>query len=400
MQTSPTFDIAVLSHDRIYAVAIGDALRRAGARVVPSGRAMLWVIDEPFDVESLGKPTCHLSPRPGPRSPGSIRLIKPIAAEQVARAVLTHCRQIGVGVSSGVAGDESSECDDGFVCVDPAMRRLLATIDHIAATRSTVLMVGESGTGKSMLARRLHQRSLRPGRLVEIGCGSLSESLMASELFGHVRGAYTAAMQVGLLRVLQEREIEPLGAEHPRAVDVRFVAASGVPLEPMVRTGVIREDFFFRINVVRLDVPPLRERPGDVLALARRLVGQIAARTGRGDLVLSRAACDRLSHHRWPGNVRELQNVIERAAVLTPGTTISADACAPTDSWRVEAAADEMSATMPLDVALERQERAIILAALRAHDFNRAATAAALRIERTTLYRKMRRLGLDDLRAA
>jgi len=242
----------------------------------------------------------------------------------------------------------------GIVGRSRAIARVIERIDLVARTRSTVLITGESGTGKELVARAIHSRSSqRDMPFVRVNCAAIPDALLESELFGHVRGAFTGAavsrrgkfalanrgsifldeigtmniaLQAKLLRVLQEREIEPLGAEAPERVDVRVIAATNRDLVDMVEQERFQEDLYYRLDVVPIEVPPLRERLEDVPALAVYFVAKHAARMGRPIAVVDDRAVARLVEHQWPGNVRELENVIERALVLSAGPRIGADA--------------------------------------------------------------------------
>ena len=231
-----------------------------------------------------------------------------------------------------------------LVFEDTCSRELLRQIRQIAPSEATVLIVGETGTGKEIVARYVHELSRRvAGPFAAINCGAFSDSLVDAELFGHERGAFTGAtssksgwfeaaqggtlfldeigdlpllLQVKLLRVLQEREVVRLGSRQAIPIDVRLVAATNVDLEAAVRAGRFREDLYFRLNVATLRIPPLRERPGDILPLAEHFLGVYGQRAGLDQVALSGDAVQQLLDHSWPGNVRELENVIHRA-VLT-----------------------------------------------------------------------------------
>jgi len=316
---------------------------------------------------------------------------------------------------------------------DPRMHKVYELVDAVASGRSTVLMTGESGTGKSLIAREIHDRSpRRTAPFIELSCGSIPETLLESELFGHVKGAFTGAhadkvgrflaadkgtifldeinsaspgMQLKLLRVLQERRFEPVGSSQTIEVDVRVLLATNQPLEPLVQAGTFRQDLYYRINVIGIDVPPLRDRSADVPVLARAFLTRQASEIGRQFVGFTDAAMHALVAYVFPGNVRELQNVIERAAVVCRGSTISEldlpshvlAAKAATGSIADGPATDEGAgwARQTLEDALRQPEREILLRALRANDWSRQKTAADLGINRTTLYKKMRSLGLD-----
>jgi len=302
----------------------------------------------------------------------------------------------------------------------PSIRRVLDVVDRIAATPATVLVSGESGTGKSLLARLIHERSRRAGRFVEVACGSLSETLLESELFGHVAGAFTGAtsdrsgrflqadggtlfldeiataspaLQVKLLRVLQQMQFEPVGGSHTHTVDARIVLATNDDLARLVAAGRFREDLFWRINVVTLEMPPLRERASDVLPLAAHFLVRAAAQAGRPVTGFTVEAAEALERHAWPGNVRELEHAVERGVFLGRGPLVEFADLPPT----VAAARGRVAAgdAAPLKRALAVPERQLIIDALEKSGWRRDAAAKALGINRTTLYKKLKRLGMD-----
>ncbi|GMV36616.1 MAG: transcriptional regulator [Fimbriimonadales bacterium] len=231
-----------------------------------------------------------------------------------------------------------------FVAESPAMRQVLEIVEQVASSRATVLLTGESGTGKEVVAKMIHERSPRSGKpFIAVSCAALPETLLEAELFGHEKGAYTGAVgrregrfeladggtlfldeigevplsvQVKLLRVIQERELERLGATKPVRVDVRLVAATNRDLQQAVDEGSFRADLFYRLQVVHIELPPLRDRPEDIRPLALRFVQKYCAENAREPLALADEAIEALLTYRWPGNVRELENVIERAVVL------------------------------------------------------------------------------------
>jgi len=313
---------------------------------------------------------------------------------------------------------------DAPIGVSASWRDALRVADASAAATSTVLITGESGTGKEEIAAYLHRRGARGGGpFVAVNCGAIAETLAESELFGHEKGAFTgstasrtgsieaadggtlfldevgelsAAIQVKLLRVLQERVFCRVGSTVPRRVDVRFVAATHRELEADVRTGRFREDLFYRLAVIRIKIPPLRERPEDVEPLARALLTRTAGALGRRDPGIADDALAALRGWRWPGNVRELGNVLERALVLrAPGATgpISADEVSASldDTPREPAAATGTTLASKVD-ALERAE---IESALRRARGVKARAAQALGLSRPTLDKKMSDLDID-----
>ena len=311
---------------------------------------------------------------------------------------------------------------------DYKMLKVFDLIEAVADTPTTVLVTGESGTGKSMVARAIHQQSLRRDRpFVEVACGALPESLLESELFGHVRGAFTGAvgdkagkfkladggtifldevatatpaLQVKLLRVLQDLEFEPVGGTKTHRVDVRCVLATNRDLARAVQQGEFREDLYYRINVVSIHLPPLRERIGDVPLLAQHFLKVHCERAGRAVLGFQEDAMQRLQAFLWPGNVRQLENVVERAVILTKNRRLTLDDLPdevrePRGLAGAAGAGSDDGRVLPLKAALETPEKEILLRALKAFHGSRQATAKALDINRTTLFKKMKKYGID-----
>ena len=309
----------------------------------------------------------------------------------------------------------------GVVAHSASLRRVLDLAVRIAPSAAPVLVLGETGTGKERIARVVHQASRRPGPFVAVNCAALPETLLESELFGHRRGAFSGAdrdrkglvesadrgtvfldevgeaspgAQAKLLRVLQERRVRPLGAVEEIAVDVRFVTATHRDLLREVREGRFREDLYYRLAVLALEVPPLRERPEDVRPLVRHLI----EREHRG-LEVTPEAWRRLEVHAWPGNVRELENEVTRALALAdPGEPLDAKhfserlgaSFAPIANLPLETHPEET-----LRETLARVERWLVHDALRRHGGHRARTAKQLGITREGLFKKMRRLGIE-----
>ena len=312
---------------------------------------------------------------------------------------------------------------ENIVGHDHRMLRIFDMIDSVADTRATVLISGESGTGKSLIARAIHRRSSRRDKpFVEVACGALPETLLESELFGHVAGAFTGAagdkmgkfmqsddgtifldeigtaspgMQVKLLRVLQELEFEQVGGTQTFTVNTRVILATNEDLTAAVAEGRFRQDLYYRVNVINVELPNLRERISDIPLLARHFLEQVCEDTGKAVRGLTEEAMAALRSYRWPGNVRELQNVIERAVLLGKGNLIGLEDL-PQTLAAARPVAIEPLGTRSLKQALEGPERQIILDVLRSNNWNRHATAEALGINRTTLYKKMKRLGLEE----
>src|SRR5713101_4939129 len=301
----------------------------------------------------------------------------------------------------------------------PALRRVLTQVEKVAATDSTVLILGETGTGKELIARAIHNRSTRTGRaFVSVNCAAIPTSLIASELFGHEKGAFTGAIQrrigrfesadggtlfldeigelppetqVALLRVLQERTLERVGGLRPVAVDVRVLAATNRDLDAAIADGSFRKDLFYRLNVFPVHLPALRERGGDIPLLVEYLVARYAQKAGKRIQRIGNETMDLFKRYSWPGNVRELQNVIERAVILCDGETFSVDA-----SWFGERSKSTVRAkTLASD--LSAHEKTMIENALRQSSGRVSGAngaASILGMPRQTLESKLRRLGI------
>jgi PAS domain S-box-containing protein len=306
-----------------------------------------------------------------------------------------------------------------MVSRSPAMQEIFKVLPLVADSESTVLLQGETGTGKELMARALHELSTRRGKpFVPIDCGALPDTLLESELFGYKAGAFTSAtrdkagqfamaeggtlfldeignvspaFQVRLLRVLQERKFHPLGATKAVKVDVRVVAASNKDLSNMVRTGSFRQDLFYRVNVVRLDLPPLRERKEDIPLLVNHFMGRLNRMRGKAVSGLSHDALTLLMSHNYPGNIRELENIIEHAVVMCPNGHI--EPCCLPDTLMNVSSAPTPKGTM--GATLRSVEAQAILEALKRNNYNRSACAQELGMHKSTLFRKIKTLGID-----
>ncbi len=312
---------------------------------------------------------------------------------------------------------------DEIIGSSPAIREVLALLAKVAPSDATVLILGETGTGKELFARSLHGHSRRAAKpFVRVNCAAIPQSLIASELFGHEKGAFTGALQrrlgrfeaadggtlfldevgdlppetqVALLRVLQEREFERVGGSRTISVNVRIVAATNKDLAASVAAGTFREDLFYRLNVVPLRLPPLRERVPDLLLLIEHFLNHYAAKSGKAISRIETVCLQRLTAYQWPGNIRELQNMVERAIVLSDGDTLFLD-----EDWFRPASSPE--SVRPESLAgLALREVELIEDALRksrGRVSGPAGAAARLMIPRQTLESKIRTFGIDKYR--
>ncbi len=324
-------------------------------------------------------------------------------------------------IPAKVVSGEAAAVADPFEGLGEAMRRLRALIDRVAPAQANVLITGESGTGKEVVADLLHARSARAdGPLIKINCAALPDQLLEAELFGHAKGAFTGAaqarrghfesarggtilldeigdvspaLQVRLLRVLQEREVTPLGTSRSVSIDVRVLAATHRDLDTLVEEGTFREDLLYRLRTVELHVPPLRERPEDIAVLGPRLLLRHAHRNRVARKPLSTGALAALTQYVWPGNVRELEHVLERALILAAG-----DEIVPTDLPSAISAVADDAPPRTLKEAVASLEKSWIRRAMRRADNVRARAARLLGIPERVLRYKLRKYGLDPNR--
>jgi two-component system nitrogen regulation response regulator NtrX len=307
------------------------------------------------------------------------------------------------------------------------MHQLREQVAMAAPTNGRVLIYGENGTGKELVARTLHALSRRrTGPFVEVNCAAIPEELIESELFGHVRGAFTGAVadrrgkfeladggtifldeigdmslktQAKVLRVLQEQTIDAVGGKTTTKIDVRVIAATNKELAAEIKAGTFREDLYYRLNVIPVSVPPLRDRREDVPLLAEHFMAELAREYGRRIKGFEPAASDALQRYSWPGNVRELRNVIERLMIMVPGDTIAVQDLSFLDLSTVDpAASPARGARLTLHQARDQFECELILRTLAEHHGNMSRTAEALGVERSNLYRKMKAFGIAPAR--
>ena len=317
----------------------------------------------------------------------------------------------------------------GILSGSTEMRRIFGVVEKIARTNATALVLGESGTGKELIARAIHRLSGRTGKLVPVNCGAIPEEILESELFGHERGSFTGAiaskigrfqladggtifldeigemspkLQVKLLRVLQERVIEPVGSTRSIEVNVRVIAATNKDLREEVKAGRFREDLFYRLQVVPIELPALRNRGRDPITLAEHFLRKICDTMNRRPMSLTARAQERLLSYKWPGNVRELENLVERIAVLSDKDSIdSADLpdyiAAGGGKETIIATIDELPQSgVDFNLLVDDYETKLITLALSRTHGNKKAAAKLLRLNRTTLVEKIKKKGLEN----
>ena len=355
-------------------------------------------------------------------------IIRPFEMDTVELAVTRALAMGAMQRENRFLRDEVERGWGEFIGRSAKMRELYDLIRQVAPARSSVLIVGETGTGKELVARAIHQASGRGGLFVPINCAAIPADLLESELFGHQKGAFTGAhrdrmgkfelssggtifldevtemplaLQAKLLRVLQEEMVERLGAQRAVRVDLRIVAATNRDPQLAVDDGAMRQDLFFRLNVVRVDVPPLRERHEDIQLLASHFLQKYSSELGRPVPNLAEAVMQSLLTYSWPGNVRELENLMERASVLCRGTTVdlqllppdmTAAAVIPSSAPSASGAVE--SESLVLESQVSALEKSLITAALERSDDNKSAASRLLGVSERTLWYKIKKYGL------
>jgi formate hydrogenlyase transcriptional activator len=335
--------------------------------------------------------------------------------------------EVDATVQAGEMAQGRWNAAEPIVGQSAALKSVLREVSLVAPTDTTVLLLGETGTGKELIARAIHDRSHRSARgFIRVNCAAIPASLIASELFGHERGAFTGAAQrrlgrfesahkgtifldeigelpmetqIALLRVIQEREFERVGSSQPISVDVRIIAATNRDLQAAVSSGAFRQDMFYRLNVFPIQMPSLRDRVEDIPLLVEHFVGLYARKAGKRFSAIRKNAIEMLQGYDWPGNIRELQNVIERAVILCEGDTFSVD-----EAWLKQVSTRRARPALPLAATLADQEREMIEAALAAAQGRIAGpsgAAAKLGMPRQTLDSRIASLQIskDQFRA-
>jgi DNA-binding NtrC family response regulator len=346
-------------------------------------------------------------------------LVKPFINEDVkmtVRRLLEHKKVVQENIALRQQLSQQFGCRE-FVGVSSQILRVFEVLEKVIPTRSNILILGESGTGKGLIAEIVHCNSQRKDRpFISINCSAIPENLLESELFGYRKGAFTGAasdkkglvtmadqgtlfldeigdmplgLQAKILKVLESGEVLPVGETKPKFVDVRLVAATNKNLEEQIKKGLFREDLYYRLNVIEVRIPPLRERKEDIEVLARHFVGKYSKENQKKVVGITEEAMDILNQYAWPGNIRELRNVVERAVVLASGEKVGPGEL-PDRLKRIDGPRGERT----LKERLEHYEEKIIREVLQSNEWNKEQTATELGVDLATLYRKIKKLGI------
>lgn len=347
-------------------------------------------------------------------------IVKPFLNEEIRMTLKKILDQKKIMIENAALKQQVSQhmaCRD-FVANSDSMMKIIETLEKVIPTKSNIFILGESGTGKGLIAELIHCNSPRRDKpFISINCSAVPEGLLESELFGYKKGAFTGAnadklglitlahqgtffldeigdmppnLQAKLLKVLETGEVFPLGDTKPKVVDIRLVSATNVDIENRLKDGRFREDLYWRLNVIEIQIPPLRERKDDVEMLSKHFIGKYAAEHNKKILGIDKGALSLLIDYQWPGNVRELRNVLERAVVLADGEYLVSDNL-PAKLRK----ADEQRETSTLKTYLGDYEKNLLLKIYEIHNHNKENTAKALGIDLATLYRKFKKHGID-----
>ncbi|HSW64078.1 MAG TPA: sigma-54 dependent transcriptional regulator [Dissulfurispiraceae bacterium] len=349
-------------------------------------------------------------------------IIKPFLNEEIKLTVQRVLEQRSIANENRALRQQISQrmdCSE-FVANAESMIRIVGTLEKVIPTKSNILLLGESGTGKGLLAELIHCNSPRRDKpFISINCSAIPEGLLESELFGYKKGAFTGAvadklgliplahqgtlfldeigdmptaLQAKILKVIETGEVHPLGDTRPRLVDVRIVSATNTDLETNIKNGKFREDLYWRLNVIEIKVPPLRERPEDIAMMAKHFVRTFAEEHQKSIAGIDPEALAVLMEYRWPGNVRELKNTIERAVVMSEGQSITIRDLPD----KMAAAHIDAQSCSSLKISLNNYEHHLLQSAFKAQGFDKESTAQTLGIDLATLYRKLKKYGIQD----
>ncbi|OGW58044.1 MAG: hypothetical protein A2Z09_03975 [Nitrospirae bacterium RBG_16_43_8] len=352
-------------------------------------------------------------------------IVKPFLNEEIKltiRKVIEQKKLITENIALKQQISQHIACKD-FVANSESMLRIVETLEKVAPTKSNLLLLGESGTGKGLLAELIHCNSPRRDKpFISINCSAIPEGLLESELFGYKKGAFTGAvsdklgliplahqgtlfldeigdmpvnLQAKLLKVLETGEVYPLGDTRHKSVDIRIISATNADIEDRLKEGKFRDDLYWRLNVIEIKMPPLRERRDDIEVLAKHFITKFSEEHNKNVKGIDQSALPLMFEYPWPGNVRELGNVIERAVVLTEGNYITADDL-PDKIKKIEHGDEKPDASSTLKLYISDYEKKLILKTYKLHNKDKEETAKALGIDLATLYRKIKKYGIEE----